>query len=71
VSVTPGTTLQIGQPTLLFETQVTTVAPASGQPYDVTPDGQRFLVLQQRVDVPIPITVVINWDHQTATSITR
>ena len=64
VSVTPGTTLQIGQPTLLFETQLTTVAPGTGQPYDVSPDGQRFLVLQQRVDVAVPITVVVNWDRQ-------
>jgi Tol biopolymer transport system component len=66
VSVTPGTTLQIGQPTLLFETQVTTVSLGTGQSYDVTPDGQRFLVLQQRVDVAVPITVVVNWDQQIA-----
>jgi len=37
--------------------------------WDVTPDGQRFLVNtrgQQAASVVTPITVIVNWDHRDA-----
>jgi hypothetical protein len=32
-----------------------------GAYYDVTPDGQRFLINAQPADAGPPITVVLNW----------
>jgi eukaryotic-like serine/threonine-protein kinase len=48
----------------LFELQrVTGIAPPTHAIYDVTPDGQRFLVVQQNEPPPepTPIHVVLNW----------
>jgi Tol biopolymer transport system component len=65
VSVNVGNQPQFGQPKLLFEVPTMTVANVGlGPPYDVSPDGQRFLVVEPRADAAIPITVVVNWDHQ-------
>jgi Tol biopolymer transport system component len=64
VSVTNGDQLKFGQPALLLEAPSMVVASGLGQPYDVSPDGQRFLVVEPRVDTAIPITVVVNWDQK-------
>jgi hypothetical protein len=63
--VTIADQLQFGQSRLLFEVPAMTVGNVGlGPPYDVSPDGQRFLVVEPRADTAIPITVVVNWDRQ-------
>jgi serine/threonine protein kinase/Tol biopolymer transport system component len=55
-----GTTIETGAPKMLFQTPINV---ALGQDkYDVTADGQKFLLLQpaEQTTVP-PITVVVNW----------
>jgi hypothetical protein len=64
VSVTSGPQPQFGQQTPLFEAPGMTVASGLGPPYDVSPDGQRFLVVEPRAETTVPITVVVNWDRQ-------
>jgi len=58
---TDGPVFERGQPRELFPT---TVIPAFSvhQPYDVTADGKRFLILSTLEDAEAsPITVVLNW----------
>jgi hypothetical protein len=56
-----STTLEIGRPRELFQTRVADL-PFPAQSYDVTADGQRFLI-DTTLDEAIapPITVVMNW----------
>ena len=53
---------RIGRPQLIFEGQY---APGRGffdRPnYKVTPDGQRFLMIQAQQGAGAPINVVLNW----------
>jgi Tol biopolymer transport system component/DNA-binding winged helix-turn-helix (wHTH) protein len=59
VSVEPGMTFNAGAPRALFRTGAVAPSGVTGEAYDVSPDGQRFLV-----KVPAsfsPITVVVNW----------
>ena len=57
VDVNPGTTFQPGVPRPLFPTR-----PAGVLRYDVTPDGQRFLVSVPTQDAgAAPATIVLNW----------
>jgi eukaryotic-like serine/threonine-protein kinase len=49
---------EVGNFQQLFE--VRNVFPL-GDPYDVTPDGQRFMVLTQPDVSPSPMTLVLNW----------
>ena len=37
------------------------VIDADVSPYDVTPDGQRFLVLETAEHAAQPLTVIVNW----------
>jgi len=65
VPVRGETALEAGTPVVLFDTNLaygTTVTFARAQQYDVSPDGQRFLVNQvyESADTP-PINVVVNW----------
>ena len=56
-----GFTFQASAPRLLFEGPF---AEVGGDSYDVSPDGQRFLVLQPAEDAIAPVThlnVVLNW----------
>ncbi len=55
-----GTTFEVSSPTALFQTQVD-VAAATNR-YDVSPDGQRFLMSSpiENTTSP-PITVITNW----------
>jgi Tol biopolymer transport system component len=48
---------QAGAPQHLFKVNL---PPGPGYPYDVTPDGQRFL-FNTEVAPPPPVTVVVNW----------
>ena len=56
-----ATTFEIGRPRELFQTRVADL-PFPAQSYDVTADGQRFLI-DTTLDEAIapPITVVMNW----------
>jgi Tol biopolymer transport system component len=56
VSMTP--TFEPGVPQTVFELQL---GPARNSRYDVTRDGQRFLVSVQEDDSIAPITITVNW----------
>jgi serine/threonine protein kinase len=61
VSVTAGNTLAIGTPQLLIRGVTRQPYSAFVTPYDVTPDGQRFLVYtENRAGAP-PLTVLAPW----------
>ena len=54
-----GSTLEIDTPMRLFKTRVESFLPS----YDVSADGQRFLVVSSSLQKqPSPITVVVHWD---------
>jgi serine/threonine protein kinase/Tol biopolymer transport system component len=62
VSFTADPSLQVGKPRVLFEGDFRFDYPY-GRTYDITPDGQRFLMLQN-VELPPPpsqFNVVLNW----------
>jgi serine/threonine protein kinase/Tol biopolymer transport system component len=65
VAIRGDATLEVGQPTVLFQTRIFEsggFVETDKQQYDVTPDGQRFLI-----NTPVegatspPLTVVLNW----------
>ena len=61
IATQPGFTA--GKPRMLFEGQYV-LFPATTPNYDVTPDGQRFLMLkpsEQEQAAPTQINVVQNW----------
>ena len=57
-----ATTFEIGRPRELFQTRVAS-APFVASVYDVTADGQRFLIntALDEATGPTPMTVVMNW----------
>jgi Tol biopolymer transport system component len=63
VSVKAGETFAAGVPTPLFKIDsVTTIYSTATSDYDVTADGQRFLVRTGVAETrSLPITVVVNW----------
>jgi Tol biopolymer transport system component len=64
VSVTTNATaqgLQISTPTPLFQIRLASSSPASGLQYDVSPDGQKFLMNLSKADNTRPLTLVTNW----------
>jgi hypothetical protein len=55
-------TLDAGTPTPLFTTRVGgAVSAPFKQQYDVSPDGQRFLMNTVTDEAAAPITVILNW----------
>jgi eukaryotic-like serine/threonine-protein kinase len=59
VPIQTGTTLEPGIPVMLFETRT---RPNQIGRYDVTPDGQKFLVVSRVAEREIPpIAFVVNW----------
>jgi serine/threonine protein kinase/Tol biopolymer transport system component len=62
VETTTQPTFSPGKPRLLFEEQYV-IGPGGGAAYDVTPDGQRFLMLKaaEQEQAPTQINVVLNW----------
>ena len=60
VPVTLGSLVEIGQPQPLFQTRIEVSTGITWHQYDVTPDGQRFLVNTPEI-VTSPATVVLNW----------
>jgi len=64
VTVRAGATFEAGTPEALFQTRIYGLALSAtfSQQYDVTPDGQRFLLNVDVADVnAVPITVVLDW----------
>jgi Tol biopolymer transport system component len=65
-SVEGGATFRAGNQTRLFEGPYSLYANASGRTYDVSPDGQRFLMIKvgarsDGTSAPTNIMVVLNW----------
>ncbi len=61
VEIRPGTTLDAGAPKALFQTRILPQVEARNH-YDVTSDGQRFVVNSRRPeDASLPITVLSGW----------
>ena len=62
VEVTTQPNFSAGQPHVLFERQYVAVPPLqAGAEYDVSPDGQRFLMVKQTEQAGAPINVMLNW----------
>ena len=57
--VTTDPELRIGKPRVLFRGDFASI---QGKNYDVTPDGQRFLMVQaEQPEAPKEVTIVLNW----------
>ena len=56
VPVKLGATFEPGTPTALFP-----IDPNAESSYDVSPDGERFVVISPIPGGPAPLTVVLNW----------
>jgi hypothetical protein len=68
-----GNVLSAGRPVLMFEGDYLVGSLTPGFPsYDVTPDGQRFVVVEPSADSPRieRIEVVIDWQHELARRLT-
>jgi serine/threonine-protein kinase len=66
VDITTEPNLKAGKPKVLFERHYEPT-PATGPNYDVSPDGQRFLMLkpsEQETAAPTQINVVLNWSEE-------
>ncbi len=55
-----GATFEFEQPKALFKTRMLTPTSQLGIEYDVTADGQRFLIGTQ-VGEPLLVSVILNW----------
>ena len=60
VDYTAQPTFSAGKPRILFQGPFTPT-PRSASDYDVSPDGQRFLMLKAAEQAPGEISVVLNW----------
>ena len=66
VQMTPGNSLAVGVPTVLFEGSYWPSV-LRGRPYDVSPDGDRFVMVRQSAatpDTPRSLVLVLNWDQE-------
>ena len=61
VSIEPGPNLVAGQPTLLFEGDFEMGGPDMWTNYDVSPDGESFIMIKRTTEPPRDIHVVFNW----------
>ena len=60
VPIQTAPTVSVGTPTTLFDTRYFTGG--SGRSYDVSPDGQRFLMIKASGTEQAPtMVVVLNW----------
>jgi len=59
-AVTNQPELEICKPVALFQTIMADIVQGYISPYDVSPDGQRFLVISPQTK-PVPLTLVQNW----------
>lgn len=66
VAVKPGASFEAGSPVVLFQTHRS--QPVSAQDffsYDVSSEGQRFLLLTKVNDPnPAPLSVLLNWTSE-------
>jgi Tol biopolymer transport system component len=60
VPITARRGFQFGKPLPLFPMRFVP-AGANQYPYDVSRDGQRFLIISDSADALLPLTVVVNW----------
>ena len=60
VPISIGPTLSVGSPTVLFDGPFL-VPGGITRPYDLTPDGQRFVMVKTGDEENLEITVVLNW----------
>jgi eukaryotic-like serine/threonine-protein kinase len=64
VDIPAGKELEAGKPHALFQTRILPLVEARNH-YDVTPDGQRFVInSRRREDANFPITVVVGWEPE-------
>ena len=66
VAVTTEPALRLGQPRMLFRGPYVRPSTTSSIPYDVSPDGKRFLMLKEPALAGAPpeprqINIVLNW----------
>ena len=62
VPVTTAPAFAAGRPTMLFERPyMSSTFPLTGVTYDVTRDGQRFLMVKDQSGSATQINVVVNW----------
>ena len=72
VEVEKEPTFNPGNPEVIFEGRYLGVLPANGIPYDVHPDGQRFLMMKGpgsdigsgTTESSRKINIVLNWDEE-------
>jgi Tol biopolymer transport system component len=67
VAIQPGGAFSAGQPKRVLQTRY--ASPGQSRAYDVSPDGQRFLMMKDASDEgsaekPNNIVVVLNWDQE-------
>ena len=62
VGVKLGPAPELGIPKVLFQTPIRSVQ-ATIDHYDVSPDGQRFVVISPATDAA-PLTVIVNWQEE-------
>jgi serine/threonine protein kinase len=53
--------LEIGSPVRLFQMQMADICQGLISPYDVSPDGKKFLVIVPVQSAPVPLTLIQNW----------
>jgi len=63
VEFTTQPAFSAGKPRVLFEGRYLTSA-GSPADYDVSPDGQRFLMVKESDEAPAQIDVVLNWSDE-------
>ncbi|HZY07712.1 MAG TPA: hypothetical protein VFE69_08205, partial [Ilumatobacteraceae bacterium] len=63
VSVTTGAGFDAGTPRLLFRGVTRQPYASNVTPYDVSPDGQRFLVYTENRTATPPLTVLTPWQR--------
>jgi serine/threonine-protein kinase len=61
VPIQLGPTFSAGQPSLIFEGDYEMGGPGFWVNYDVSPDGESFLMIQRATEPPRQINVVLNW----------
>ena len=61
--VTHGSGLSFGKPVNLFDLALgdVSVVAGAGSPFDVSADGQRFIIVAVRTGGAVSLTVAVNW----------
>ena len=67
VSVSPGKEAPFGSPETLVEPPFAAPAFATGSHFDVSPDGQRFVVIAAEERTPKQLRLVLNWSAELGT----